>query len=278
VSALVGWAVAAYGPQARGADRPAAVLLMITLYQFPCSHFCAKVRWALEYKGINYRTVNLLPGFHGRTMRARAPRSSVPVLDHDGVVVQQSATIISYLDRTFPEAALTPRRAGAASEALEWERYLDAELGVMLRLWFYHQTLPDRRRTLAFLLQGAPWYARPLFTAIFPKLRQLMRRHMRIDPASAAAAEQRMRVVFDRLEGALGTQQFLVGEEFSRADLTAAALLSPLTLPSDSEAVRNFAPGVLALRRELQQRPLWSWAGQVAARCRQPHRQGACAA
>ena len=41
---------------------------MIELYQFPLSHFCEKARWALDYKSIAYRPVNLLPGFH--TMRA----------------------------------------------------------------------------------------------------------------------------------------------------------------------------------------------------------------
>jgi glutathione S-transferase len=240
---------------------------MITLYQFPCSHFCAKVRWALAYKAIRYRGVNLLPGFHVRTVRTRASRTTVPVIEHEGVAVQDSAAIITYLDRTFPERPLTPTTAAAAAEALEWERYLDAELGVTLRLWFYHHTLPDRRRTLSFILEGAPWYGRPLFTVMFPKLRRTMRRYLRIDAANAAAAEQGMRVVFDRLDGQIATREFLAGDTFSRADLTAAALLSPLLLPSDAEAARDFAPGVLQLRQQLQQRPLWGWAREVQARC-----------
>jgi glutathione S-transferase len=240
---------------------------MLTLYQFPCSHFCAKVRWALAYKALRYRAVNLLPGFHIRTVRMRALRNTVPLIEHDGLAVQDSAAIITYLDRTFPEPPLTPTTAAAASEALEWERYLDAELGVTLRLWFYHHTLPDRRRTLSFLLEGAPWYGRPLFTMMFPKLRRTMRRYLRIDTATAAAAEQRMRVVFDRLERQIATREFLAGDMFSRADLSAGALLSPLLLPSDAQALRDFAPGVLELRQELQQRRLWAWARQVQVRC-----------
>jgi len=240
---------------------------MITLYQFPCSHFCAKVRWALAYKGIGYRAINLLPGFHIRTVRTRASRNTVPVIEHDGIAVQDSAAIITYLDRAFPQPALTPTTAAAASEALEWERYLGAELGVTLRLWFYHHTLPDRRRTLSFILEGAPWYGRPLFTMMFPKLRRTMRRHLRIDIASAAAAEERMRTVFDRLEAQIATREFLVADTFSRADLTAGALLSPLLLPTDAEATRDFAPAVLQLRQELQQRRLWAWARDVQARC-----------
>jgi hypothetical protein len=49
---------------------------MIELYQFPFSHYCEKVRWALDYKGIAYRTVNLLPGFHFRYLAKLAPNIS----------------------------------------------------------------------------------------------------------------------------------------------------------------------------------------------------------
>jgi glutathione S-transferase len=241
---------------------------MLRLYQFPCSHFCIKVRWALQLKGLAYTPVNLLPGFHSRRLRAHVPRSSVPVLQHDQVFVQDSPAILTYLERTFPPPALTPRVAVAASEALEWERYLDAELGVPLRLWFYHHTLPSRARSLAFLLQGGmPWYGRAVLTVIFPRLRRLMRRRMGIDASRAAQAEGRVRVVLDRLEAVLASRAFLVEGEFSRADLTAAALLSPLCLPGEAEAARNFAPAVLALRHELQRRPLWNWFSTVQGRC-----------
>ena len=53
---------------------------MIKLYQFPISHYCEKIRWALEYKGLEYRKVNLLPGFHIKTTTKLVGKSSVPVL------------------------------------------------------------------------------------------------------------------------------------------------------------------------------------------------------
>lgn len=31
----------------------------ITLYQFPIPHDCEKVRWALDLKGLDYKTCNL---------------------------------------------------------------------------------------------------------------------------------------------------------------------------------------------------------------------------
>ena len=85
---------------------------MIELYQFPFSHFCEKVRWALDYKGVAYRPVNLLPGFHFRYLVKLAPKTSVPVLRDGATVVQDSSAIIDYLDRRYANPALTPSKEG----------------------------------------------------------------------------------------------------------------------------------------------------------------------
>lgn len=68
-------------------------MTMITLYQMPISHFCEKIRWTPDYKGIAAKRRNLLPGFHARIARTLAPQTHLPVLEHDGVVIQGSAAI-----------------------------------------------------------------------------------------------------------------------------------------------------------------------------------------
>ena len=54
------------------------------LYQFPISHYCEKVRWAMDYKGLDYKLKNLLPGLHLRTTKKIAAKSYVPILIDDG--------------------------------------------------------------------------------------------------------------------------------------------------------------------------------------------------
>jgi glutaredoxin len=103
-------------------------ILMIQLFQFPFSHYCEKARWALDYKGIPFQTVNLLPGFHLRTVRKLAPKTSVPLLRDDGMVVQDSSAIVDYLESTYPNPPLTPSDPEAIREALEWEEYFDEEV------------------------------------------------------------------------------------------------------------------------------------------------------
>jgi glutathione S-transferase len=104
------------------------------LYDFRFSHYSEKARWALDFKGIPYTPRHLLPGFHLRTARKLAPRSCLPILEADGTVIQDSTEVINFLERTFPDPSLTPPDPKDASTALEWEEYLDEEIGVTLRL------------------------------------------------------------------------------------------------------------------------------------------------
>jgi glutathione S-transferase len=234
---------------------------MFELYDFTFSHYCEKARWALDFKGIAYTPRHLLPGFHLLTTRKLAPQSFLPILKTDDAVIQGSTEIINFLDQTFPGPSLTPPDPKNATGAIEWEKYLDEEIGVTLRLWFYYYTLPDRHRSLTFLCQDAPWLQRSLFAFSFATIRRAMTKMMNISAETASVAEQRFLLVFDRLDKALERGPFLVGNRFSRADLTACALLWPLCRPgeSESEVEALLPPTVCALRKQLQRRPFYRW-------------------
>ena len=234
---------------------------MFELYDFTFSHFSEKARWALDFKGVPYTPRHLLPGFHMRTTRKLAPRSSVPILKTDRAVIQGSSEIIDFLEQAFPERRLTPADPRDASSALEWEKYLDVEIGVTLRLWFYHHTLPDRDRALRFLCTDATWLQRSLFGLSFSPLRRKMTQLMNINAESASNAERRFALAFDRLDQALELGPYLAGNSFSRADMTACALLWPLCRPgeSESEVESLLSPTVCALRKQLQHRRFYGW-------------------
>jgi glutathione S-transferase len=238
------------------------------LYQFPMSHFCEKARWALDHKGAAYRIVNLLPVFHFAAVRRIAPRSSVPVLRDGKTVIQGSGEIIDYLERKYPEPPLTPRDSKTASETVEWERFLDEEVGVQARAWFYFHTLASRRAALNFLLQDAPLYKRAGFGLAFPFVRVAMLRYMNITAEAAAVSEERFRRALERLERALDGRRFLVEDRFSRADLVACALMSPVCLADDAEAAARFPGAVLAFREEVKAGRVYAWVREVYAEWR----------
>lgn len=245
---------------------------MINLYQFQFSHFCEKVRWALDYKGIPYTRTNLLPGLHIKVAKKLAAKSCLPIIVDDGKVVQDSSAILTFLDQKFPDLPLTPGDSSQAKEALKWEEYFDEEIGVTLRLWFYYHALPDRDCALRFILDEAPWYGRPLCAFIFPKVRSAMMEAMNIHAESAKQSEERFLSAFDRLDNALKERRFLIGDRFSRADLTACALLSPFCSPGKSDAVVSalFPEPVRALRDKHKTRRLFGWVRDMYRDYRQP--------
>ncbi|MBC7943773.1 MAG: glutathione S-transferase family protein [Burkholderiales bacterium] len=241
---------------------------MIKLYQFAFSHYCEKVRWALDFKGIPYTAINLLPGLHLKPISKLAPKTCMPVLVDGKTAVQDSAAIITYLDRTHPDPLLTPRDPRKAKEALDWEKYFDEEIGVTLRLWLYYHTLPDRSRSIKLFTTDAPWYGTPLYAVIFPKVRDAMMQMYNINAETAKDAQRRLGAALDKLDDVLKDRRFLVGDRFSRADLT--ALLSPMCLPTDKEAEALFPEAVFAARNQHKGRPYFGWVRNIYDNYRQP--------
>lgn len=201
---------------------------MFTLYQFPISHYCEKVRWALDYKKIEYEERNLLPGFHVLTTKKLATDSSLPILVHDGEVVQGSGSIITYLDEKFPARSLTPENSKLKAEALEWEQYVDNEIGIPVRRTFYHILLDYPDVIIPLYTQKGPWYGKIILTSVFPILKKKMRDLMDISQESAQRSRHQLIAAVDKLYSRLQEHEYLVANQFTRADLAAASLLAPL--------------------------------------------------
>jgi glutathione S-transferase len=204
---------------------------MLTLYQFPISHYCEKIRWALEYKGLPYTKIDLLPGSHVSVVKKIAPKSDVPVLVHDDRVVQNSSDIITYLDKAFPDRPLTPETAEFEEQARQWEVYVDENVGPQIRLYCYHYFLDRPDILLPLLNHGQPWYKKLVFRLIFPKVRDVMRKLMKINDRTATISLRKLERAIDKLHSHLQQNRYLAGDQFSRADLAAASLLAPFSMP-----------------------------------------------
>jgi glutathione S-transferase len=247
---------------------------MLKLYQFPFSHFCEKACWALDAKQQPYQVVNLLPALHLLWSRRMARASSLPILRDGAYIVQDSSAIIDYLDLRWPQHGLTPAEEAQARQAREWEHWLGEEVGVPLRLWFYSHVLRQRQYAMAFLLRGASRGQGLVFQALFGLIRHAMFYKMRINPRSAATALPQLERALDTLEAALQGRDYLVGEAFSRADLTAASLLWPMLPWDGDEAVmQTRMPAVVwQWRQDFVQRPLYAWLQRIYRQ----HRPASC--
>jgi glutathione S-transferase len=204
---------------------------MLTLYQFPISHYCEKVRWALDHKGLDYQIKNLLPGLHTLTTKKFAPTSSLPILVHDGKAIQNSSDILTYLDTQFPQNPLTPEDETLKQETVGWEKFADEQIGIAVRVVCYHVLLDHPEIVIPFFAHNGPWYGPYLLKAISPKLLLVMRNGMNINIETAEAANKQLGFALDKVHSHLQNQQFLVGDQFTRADLAVASLLAPLCKP-----------------------------------------------
>jgi len=100
-----------------------------------------------------------------------------------------------------------------------------------VRLWSYHYLLQNPALVIPLLGARKPFFYRWLLRSVFPTLEKTMRRWMKITPDNADKAQQRMESILTDLRLAYSQSHFLVGEHFTRADLTACALFSPLFQP-----------------------------------------------
>ncbi len=203
---------------------------MITLYQFPISHFCEKIRWALDYKNLDHRIVSMVPGLHINQTKKMVVRSSVPIIEHNNNYIQGSSEIIDYLDSSFPEKSLSPNDKSFIKEANYWENYLGKEIGVTVRPCIYHILLDHPTIVKPFFSHKGPWYGNLFLSFAYPKLASKMRHLMKINSETTVEAKEQLSKAVDRLNEHYQHNQYLVGDKFSRADLSAAALLAPLSM------------------------------------------------
>ena len=205
---------------------------MLQLYQMPISHYCEKIRWALDFKRLDYQLRNLLPGLHIKKAKKLAPRSSLPILVHKGKAIQGSSEIINYLEEVFPDHPLTPQNPELKQEALRWEQFADQEIGGHVRLICYHILLDYPDIVSPFFTHQGPWYGKFLIRRIYPRLQKTMREFMNINEQSFQESLDHLRQAVAAVNAHLDGRDYFTGEQFSRADLAHAALLAPLAMPA----------------------------------------------
>jgi glutathione S-transferase len=205
---------------------------MLRLYTFTISHFSEKARWALDLNGISYDEERLLPGPHQSTIRRLAPGSSVPVLRHDGVVIQGSSAIVDYAERQLGATKLAPPQ-GAAGRAKELEALADRAFGLGTQRIFYGALFARPKTIVDMWSQGGPWWGRAMYALTFPLIRPTLRRMYTILPGPIQEAKDLFCRAFDETDRALASAPYLLGETLSRVDVTVASLLAPLCRPPE---------------------------------------------
>jgi len=227
------------------------------------SHFCEKARWALDHTSLPYREEPHLPVFQIMAAKRAGGGRTVPVLIHEGRVLDDSTAILKHADawardhggkRLYPDDPETRREVEATEELC------DEVLGPHVRRVVYFYLLGNKPLLLELVGDAGPRTESLCFRGLFPLFRLLMKKALRIDRRGYERSLLKLREVFDAIDKALADgRRYLGGEELGAADITFAALAAPILLPPEyfvplpelTAVPDEFA----ALIRELQARP-----------------------
>lgn len=238
------------------------------LLSIPFSHFCEKARWALDLSQQKYTEDPHLPMFHYLNNKLhQAPGETVPVLILDsGESITDSTAILQYLNRTF-DLGLYPEQR----QTLEWEERFDDVLGVEARRWAYARLL-QHDDLFREILDGFHHLEVPLAKSALFFFKPLIRKKAQISKGSVAYSLQRIDALWQELDAHFETHHYLVGAQFSAADLTLAALGGILVFPKEyGYAFPPVSRLPLGMRQEVE-RYSQSPTGQAILRLYREHR------
>lgn len=235
----------------------------IILHQFRASHFNDKVRWALAFKGLVHQRNTLLPGPHQGTIRKLSGQTSTPVLELDGRAIAGSAAIIDALEQRVPSPALYPADTKERQDALDIQSRFDRDLGPATRTIVF-TVFVNELGYLARTFGGeASAVQRGVYRLVLSLVKPMMAKTNGVtDPENVKHCSVITQQALDWIAERTAQQKFLVGESFSVADLTAAALLSPI-MQLEHPDMRPAAPVPAALEAmwsEWKNHPPIHWA------------------
>lgn len=246
-----------------------------TLWQIDISHYSEKVRWALEYKGIDHKRRSILPGSHIpiALFLTRGAQPTMPVLQLDGRNIGDSTEIIAALESRYPDPPLYPIDAEERARAVELEDWFDENLGPHARLLPFYELIQEPELFAEIASESVPGplgRAKPVVGAYARAYTSI--RWGANSGDDADRAREAIVAALDKLEEELakGNGEFLVGDQLSVADITAASLFYPVVVPPEGPLDPSLPrpPAFDRFRQSLSDRRGYRWVQETFRRHR----------
>jgi glutathione S-transferase len=244
----------------------------VVLWHLPVSHYNEKVRWALAYKDVPHelRTPPAALYMGVALWLTRGKGNTLPVLRIDDQTFGDSTEIIAALERRFPEPPLYPSDPDERRRALELEDFFDEEVAPHVRVLAWHEVTKDRELFAEFAASISTGPLRRAKHAAGAYGRAFLNLRYRVNSEQRAElARRKIEAGFDRLESELGSNEYVVGDRFTVADLTAASILYPMVRPPEGPQVMPEYPEPLErFRLSFSHRPGYGWVEEMFRRHR----------
>jgi glutathione S-transferase len=153
-----------------------------------------RVLWMAEELGLDYEHIVLETGPAGASRPdylAVNPNGRLPAIDDDGFILWESLAINIYLAKKHATGTLYPATPQGEAKATQWSLWAANEIERATNVWSFHaERLPEPER----------------------------------DPAIVAAALQLLASPYRVLDQALSGHSYLLGDDFTVADLNVGAV------------------------------------------------------
>lgn len=199
---------------------------MARLLTFSPSHFSEKARWALDRFGVPFTEDCIAPGLHFAAFKLAGGRSAPTLVLDDGRVLTDSSEILEHLSKAGDEK-LSLYPPALREEVVRLEDELDEQFAFEVRDYVYSWVLEDKQLTAAAFAKTKP--SQQLYQRMFfPIIRVSMKQRMKLSRMSVDEHFAVLLAHWRKFDARLEGKRFLVGDQFTAADLTVAALGAPV--------------------------------------------------
>jgi len=113
----------------------------VTVYGFPISTYVNVVRLVLTHKEVPFHFHDLEPEMGGPSHLELHPFNRVPILDHAGFRLYETAAIAAYVDEAFTGPALQPTNARERARMNQWISSLNSYYYPYIAFHLSHERL-----------------------------------------------------------------------------------------------------------------------------------------
>ncbi|MDJ0735377.1 MAG: glutathione S-transferase family protein [Nostocaceae cyanobacterium] len=246
---------------------------MLELYQFELSQYSEKVRLILDYKGLEYRKIEVTPGVGQVELFRMTGQSQVPVLKDGNKFIADSTEIAMYLEQQYPDQPLIPLDPKQRGLCLMMEEWADESIGIKGRKALFSAISQDQNFRKSLLPTTTPDILKNLVGEVPSEFLQVLGFGVGYSPDAVATAIRDLKQDLEALCLILSDSPYLLGDEPSLADFAVAGLSILLKFPGG--AYLDLPPtiqgkGVPGLADNPEYAPFFAWRDRIYAQFRKP--------
>lgn len=205
---------------------------MLELYQFEVSQYSEKVRLILDYKGLEYRKIEVTPGVGQLEIFGFTGQRQVPVLKDDDIAITDSTEIALYLERKYPDRPILPEDPVQRGQVLILEEWADEFIGGRGRKALIGALNQNQNFRTSILPTNVPDFVKTLVGAVPGDVLDILGSGIGLGGESLKKVQADLKQDLDSLCLILENRPYLVGDTPTLADLAVAGLSMILKFPA----------------------------------------------